>query len=526
MTQNEAKTPANDRRKWGVLSVISFSLFMILLDVTIVNIALPHIMNAFKIGLSSIEWVFNVYVLVFASLLLIMGKLGDLFGRRLMFLIGLSVFTLASLGCFLASTYNILLILRGIQAIGASAMMPATLSILNVEFSKSQRGLALGIWGAVAGAANALGPIIGGSLIDAASWRYIFLINVPIGVVAVICAWLIIKESNDSTASHHIDFAGVALVSVALFSLTYALVEGQKLGWVSVTILSLFSLSFISFLVFIIVELKVKLPLAQLRLFKNRVFAAGNFLGLVLSFGLIGVIYLLVLFLQIVLGFSALKAGLTILPLPIGIMIVAPFAGRMTDKIGGRWILFAGTLIAAVGVYLMSDLTAITDWPNLVLPLLLSGIGMGMVMAPVTTVVMQNTPVEQSGMGAGILSTTRQIGSVLGLSVLGAILQNQLVNNFTTSLNKIPQIPAAFRDQIVSGIQSGGIGAGGINVPGTVSEIIKNQLISIFKDQFAHSLDTTMKFGVVVILLGTVASLLISSHIKKNKFPINPNKNG
>jgi len=522
MSQQVQVVQPNGKRRWGVLAVISLSLFIILLDVTIVNIALPHIMTAFTIGLSSIEWVFNVYVLVFAALLLTLGKLGDLFGRRLLFLIGLGIFTLSSLGCSLAPSYNVLLVFRGFQAIGAATMMPATLSILNVEFSKSQRGLALGVWGAVAGAANALGPIIGGSLVDAASWRYIFLINVPIGVIAFVAALLVVRESTDPSTSRHIDIPGVVIVSVALFSLTYALVEGQKLGWASMTILALFGVALVSFVAFVLVELRMKIPLAQLRLFKDRVFASGNFVGLVVSFGLIGIIYLLVLFLQIVLGFSALKAGLSLLPLPIGIMLVAPFAGRMTDKIGGRWILFVGTIIVALGFYLMSDLTGVTDWPNLVLPLALCGIGMGMVMAPVTTVVMESTPVQQSGMGAGILSTSRQIGSVLGLSVLGAILQNQLVNNLTAALAKIPQIPATFRDQIVSGIQSGGMGSSGISVPATVPAILKNQIISLFKDQFARSLDTTVKFGIIVILLGTVASLLVSSHIRHTKQSTTP----
>jgi EmrB/QacA subfamily drug resistance transporter len=513
---------SNEKRKWGVLAVISLSLFIILLDVTIVNIALPHIMTAFKVGLASIEWVFNVYVLVFAALLLTLGKLGDLFGRRLLFVIGLGIFTLASLGCSLAPNFNVLLVFRGIQAIGGAAMMPATLSILNVEFSKSQRGLALGIWGAVAGSANALGPIIGGSLVDAASWRYIFVINIPIGIFALIAAFLVVKESTDPRTNRHIDISGVLIVSLALVCLIFALVEGQKYGWTSPTILILFTVALISFITFIFVELKTVNPLAQLRLFRDRTFSAGNFVGMVQSFGLIGVIFLLVLFLQIVLGFNALKAGLTLLPLPLAMIVVAPFAGRFTDKIGGRWILFAGTLTTALGIYLMSDLSGVTDWTNLVLPLVVCGLGMGLVMAPTTTVVMASTPVQQSGMGAGILSTTRQIGSVLGLSVLGAVLQNQLVNNVSDVLAKIPTIPESVREQIVNALQSSGIGLGGISVPGNIPDALKVQLTTLFNDQFAHSLNTTMRVGIVVILCGTVASLLISSHIRSTEESTKP----
>jgi MFS family permease len=263
--------------------------------------------------------------------------------------------------------------------------------------------------------------------------------------------------------------------------------------------------------------LKTASPVAQLRLFRNRVFSAGNFIGMVQSFGLLGVIFLLVLFLQIVLGFNALKAGLTLLPLPLAIIVVAPFAGRFTDKIGGRWILFAGTLISALGIYLMSDLSGVTEWTNLVLPLAVCGVGMGLVMAPTTTVVMASTPVQQSGMGAGILSTTRQIGSVLGLSVLGAVLQNRLVNNVTRALLKIPVITETIRGQIINGLQYSGLGSGGLNVPGTVPDSLKMQLITLFREQFADSLDTTMKVGIGIILFGTVASLLITSHVRSSK---------
>jgi EmrB/QacA subfamily drug resistance transporter len=401
-------------------------------------------------------------------------------------------------------------------------MMPATLSILNVEFGKSQRGLALGIWGAVAGAANALGPIIGGSLVDAASWRYIFVVNVPIGIFALIATTMLVRESTDPTTNRHIDIPGVLIISLALFCLTFALVEGQRYGWTSPAILTLFAVAAAGLVFFVFVELKTAGPLAQLRLFRDRVFSAGNFIGMVQSFGLIGVIFLLVLFLQIVLGFNALKAGLTLLPLPLAIIVVAPFAGRFTDRMGGRWLLFAGTLITALGIYLMSDLSGVTDWTNLVLPLAVCGVGMGLVMAPTTTVVMASTPVQQSGMGAGILSTTRQIGSVLGLSVLGAVLQNQLVGNVSQALSKIPTISESIRVRIVNGLQSGGIGLGGIDVPATIPGTLKAQLTTLFRDEFAHSLDTTMKIGVIAILCGTVASLLISGHVRSTKEPTEP----
>jgi EmrB/QacA subfamily drug resistance transporter len=509
----------NGKRKWWVMGVISLSLFMILLDVTIVNIALPHIMTALNVSLSSVEWVINVYVLVFAALLLTLGKLGDMFGRRMLFLLGLALFTLSSAACSFSPNFVFLVVSRAIQAIGGAAMMPATLSILNIEFSQKQRGLAMGIWGAVAGAANALGPIIGGALVDAYDWRYIFLINIPIGIIAFIGTLLIVKESRDPKTDRHIDIPGVLSITVALFCLTFALQEGQSYGWTSGTIIGLFAAAAAGMLIFVFAELKTSRPLAQLRLFRNRTYAAGNFIGLVINFGLIGVIFLMVLYLQIVLGFSAIKAGLSILPLPLAIIFVAPFAGRMTDKIGGRWILFFGTLISAVGVFLMSDLSSAAGWQDLVLPLAVTGVGMGMVMAPVTTVVMAATPVQESGMGAGILSTIRQIGSAVGIAVLGAILQNQLVANMKNALAQMAYIPAAVRDQITSGLNSGSISMGGMNYAGSASlpEAAKAQMAQMFKTQFALSLDNTMKVGIIVVLLGTVAALFISGGIRGKK---------
>jgi EmrB/QacA subfamily drug resistance transporter len=501
-------------KKWWVLASISFALFMILLDVTIVNIAIPHIMTSLNVSLSSIEWVINVYVLVFAVLLLTLGKLGDLFGRKKLFMIGLAIFTLASIGCSLAPNFVFLIIWRGIQAVGGAAMLPATLSLLNVEFGESGRGLALGVWGAVAGAANALGPIIGGALVDTFDWRYIFIINVPIGIIAFIGALIVIRESKDENTDRKIDFPGILVISAALFCLTFALVEGQTYGWTSALILSLFSVSLVCFIVFIILELKTATPLAQLRLFRDKTFTAGNIIGWVINFGLLGVIFLLVLYLQIVLKINALSAGLWILPLPLAIIFVAPFAGRLTDKIGGRWILFAGTILCAAGIYLMSDLSTISNWKDLLLPLIICGAGIGMVMAPVSTIVMSSTPMQQSGMGAGILSTTRQIGAVMGISVLGAILQSRLVVNIKDALAQYPMIPESIREKILSAVTSGGLNIGGASFPDDIP--FKSQLMDMFKVQFSHSLSTAMMVGMSVLLLGTAASLFVAGQRHKS----------
>ena len=505
---NQTILPNGGGRRWWVLVVISIALFMAFLDATIVNIALPHIMDAFSENISSVEWVLNAYVLVFAALLITLGKLGDLFGRKRLFLSGLGLFTVASLLCGISPNNAFLVGARAIQAIGGAAMMPATLSILNVTFSERDRGLALGIWGAVAGAANALGPVIGGVLVDAYSWRLIFLVNLPVGIIALVAGIMIVRESRAPNARRFIDYPGVVASSLALFCLTYALVEGQHYGWSSPTIIGLFAASLIGLIAFILVERRSPSPLMPLGFFRDATFSAGNAIGLLVMFGLLGILFLLSLFLQLVLGFSATKAGLTIIPMPVVMIFVAPVAGKLSDRIGGRWLLFLGMLIAALGIFLMSGLSVATTQQSLILPLAVCGVGMGLVMAPLTAVVMESAPVEESGSAAGILATMRQVGTVLGISVMGALLQNRLVSNLTTELGRLPQIPSVIRDKIVAGLASGSLVTGPANVS-SLPAAIRDMMVRLFHEQFALSLNWTMKVSMLVLVFGAFIALFV-----------------
>ena len=502
--------------KWAVLGVLTIALFMINLDITIVNIALPAIMDDLCASLADIEWVVNIYILVFAVTLITFGRLADIFGRKKFFITGLVIFTLASLSCGLSQNIEMLIMSRVFQGFGGAAMMPTTLSLINVAFKDGNRGQAMGIWGAVSGTASALGPIIGGLLVYNLSWEYIFLVNIPLGIIGIILGSIILDESTEPLTVRYIDFPGIFTSTIALFCLTFALIEGQSYGWSSALIIGLFIISILSLTVFIFIEKRSRLPLIDLNLFLNRYFSAGNILNALLMFSLMGILFMLVLFLQIVLHFSAIKTGLILLPMSLAVLITAPLAGKLADKGISRWILTAGMFIIGLSILLLSNLSIDTTWQSLMIPLALSGLGMGLVIAPVNTVIMSAAPIEKSGAASGIMSTTRQIGSLLGIAVLGAVLQSRLISSVTNSLNNIPTITDELKAKITSTMSNGGF-SGGMNLNG-IPEEYSTDIMQMFYSGFANSLNTAMKVAVLFCIIGVLVSFLLPN---KKKAPRN-----
>ena len=505
--------------KWWVLIILAIALFMMNLDVTIVNIALPSIMDSLDASLADAEWVINVYILIFAVSLITMGRFGDIFGRKRLFIGGLVLFTAASLACGLSPNIQTLVVSRAFQAFGGAAMMPATLSIINVAFKDGGRGQAMGVWGAVSGAASALGPIIGGLLVDNFSWEYIFLVNIPLGILAVIAGIIIISESTDPTAVRHIDWPGVASATAGLFGLTFALIEGQSFGWSSPVILGMFGLCAIGLALFGYIEYRSRFPLIQLGLFKNVNFAAGNVVSALLMFGLIGILFLLVLYFQIVLGLSAIKTGLVLLPMSAVVVFIAPMAGRMAERNGVRWILASGMLIISISIFFMANLSVDTTWQSLIVPLIFAGVGMGLIMAPVNTVMMATVKVEQSGAASGVMTTMRQIGSLLGIAVLGAVLQSRLANGLISAINSTAGIPETIKTTIITAINDGAMSAGGMSgMSGSgMPESAQAAMMHMFTTEFASSLNAAMIVAAAFCLAGAVTALLIKNPGKIRK---------
>src|SRR5512135_1518864 len=332
---------------WAVLVVVSLGFFMTLLDLTIVNIAIPNMIDKLHASLDDVLWVLNAYALVLAVLVITAGRLGDLLGPRTMFVAGIAVFTAASAACGFAPDPAWLIAFRAVQGIGAAMLMPQTLAIVTMTFPPERRGAAFGVWGAVAGLATIAGPTLGGLLVTAFDWRWIFFVNLPFGVIALVLTFVIIPDMRPGRR-HRIDIPGVLLASAALLAICYGLVEGQKYNWGTITgfisIPLVLGLGVVLLLAFLLVQrlTQDKEPLVPFALFRDRNYAVVNWVSGVLSIGMMGIFIPLTIYFQSVLGFSALKAGLTMAPASLISMFVAPVAGRMTDKIGGKFILMSG----------------------------------------------------------------------------------------------------------------------------------------------------------------------------------------
>jgi EmrB/QacA subfamily drug resistance transporter len=337
-----ARIFAEENKKWWTLMAVAFGLFMIMLDNTVVNVALPSIARDLKIGISELEWIVTGYALVFAALLITGGKLADMFGRRKIFVIGLAIFSLSSLACGLAPSASFLIGARCAQGIGAALMNPATLSIITATFPAKQRGQAIGIWAGVSALALAIGPLVGGLIVDNVGWNWIFFINVPIGVLGIVVSLLVIKESRDTSHEQSIDLPGLLTSGLALFSLSYALIEGNSKGWASAEILGLFVAAAAFLAAFVVLEKRQRLPMLDLSLFKIPSFVGANVVALLVSLGMFGVFFFVSLYVQNVLGFSPTKSGAIFLPMTILIILIAPIAGKLSDRIGGRWLMGGG----------------------------------------------------------------------------------------------------------------------------------------------------------------------------------------
>jgi EmrB/QacA subfamily drug resistance transporter len=413
---------AEENRKWWTLAAVSFGLFMIMLDNTIVNVALPAIERDLHMTIANLEWVVTAYALTFAALLITGGKLGDYYGRRKMFMVGLAIFTLSSLACGLAPNAGFLIGMRAVQGAGSALMNPATLSIITTTFAPRERGRAIGIWAGVSAMALAIGPLIGGLIVDNLNWNWIFFVNVPVGVVGIVVSQLVIRESRDTSHEQSIDFPGLVTSGLGLLALCYALIEGNRHGWTSPEIVGLFAASAVLLGAFVLVELRQRLPMLDLSLFRISSFAGSNAVAMMVSLGMFGVFFYVSLYVQNILGYSPTKAGATFLPMTCLIIVIAPIAGNLSDRIGSRWLMGVGMTLLGISSLLYLRVGVHTSYWNLLPQMLVGGVGMAMTMSPMTSAAMASVPADKAGVGSGVLNSFRQVGGSLGIALMGAIL--------------------------------------------------------------------------------------------------------
>src|SRR4051794_8746943 len=442
----------DDNRKWWTLGAMCFALFMVMLDNTVVNVALPSIQRDLDAHISQLEWVINGYTLTFAVLIATGGRLGDIFGRRRMFLSGVVIFAITSATAGIAQDSTMLIASRAIQGIGAALMMPATLSIITHTFPAAERGRAIGTWAGVSALALSIGPVVGGFLTEYVSWRAIFFINLPVAAAAVAVTVFAVRESRDETVDRHVDYPGVIALTASLTAIVLALIEGNSWGWSSPSTVSLLVGGAIGLAIFVAIELRVASPMVEFALFKTRQFIGTNPVAFIITFAMMGTFFFMALYMQDILGYGALEAGIRFLPTTIVIAVIAPISGRLADRLGPATPMSAGLAILAVSMFLFAGINTGTTYAGLVIPFVLMRLGIALVMSPMSTAAMNAVSAQKSGVASGVLQMSRMIGASVGVAATGAIFQSQLGSGFDpgTLATAREQARATFVDALSS----------------------------------------------------------------------------
>ena len=422
----DPSTGYREGRRWWALAAVSLAAFMTYLDNNIVNVAIPTIQRSLHLSVSGLEWVVSSYLLTLAGLLLVGGRLADVYGRRRLFLLGLGVFTFSSLAAGLAGSGGVLIASRAIQGIGAALLMPATLAIIVATFRDiRERNTAIGIWAAVGALALATGPVLGGLISQHLHWGWIFLINVPVGVITFAIALRYVDESRESSAARQLDVPGLVSSAVALFALTYALIEGNVRGWTAPLILGAFALAAVAMAAFLVIESRTAHPMVDLSMFRSREFSGGVGTMMIWAFGILGIYFFTSLYLQETLGFSPVKAGLAFVPMALCVAVFAAIAPQVQARAGAYRTVAFGMLLMVVGLVLFARLGLNVTYPALLPGFMLFGAGAGLMNVPLTNAVMDATPPAQAGIASALLNASREVAGLLGITVIGAVLSTR-----------------------------------------------------------------------------------------------------
>jgi len=412
--------------RWWALAAVSLANLMAYLDNNIVNVAIPTIQRSLHLSVSGLEWVVSSYLLTLAGLLLVGGRLADVYGRRRVFLAGLAIFTLSSLAAGLAGSGGVLIVSRAVQGVGAALLLPATLAVIMAAFTDvRERTMAIGIWAAVGALALALGPALGGLISQHLHWGWIFLINVPLGVITFALAVFYVAESRADSAVRRIDLPGVVTSAVALFALTYALIEGNVSGWTAPLILGAFAVAVVSAVAFLAIEARAEHPMVDLSMFRLREFSGGSVTMMIWAFGILGIYFFTSIYLQQTLGFSPVEAGLAFVPMALTVAVFASIAPRVEARAGAYRTVAAGMLLMVVGLVLFARLGEHAGYTSLLPGFILFGAGAGLMNVPVTNASMQAVPASRAGIASALINASREVAGLLGITVIGAVLRTR-----------------------------------------------------------------------------------------------------
>ena len=484
-------------RKWWTLIAVCVATFMLLLDITIVNVALPAIQHDLNASLSSLQWVVDAYALTLASFLLVFGSLGDRLGRRRIFAIGFATFTLASFLCGIAKDPTVLNVFRALQGVGGAAMFATSLALIAQEFEGRERATAIGAWGATIGGAVAIGPLVGGAITDALGWQWIFFVNVPIGIAATVLTER--KLANvAATDPQPIDWAGVVTFSLALFGLIFGLIRGNPDGWSSATVLVSLVGSAGLLVAFFVVESRNPTAMLDLSLFRNPSFGGASIVAFALSASMFAMFLYLTLYIQDILRFTPLEAGVRFLPITLVSFFVAPVSAKLAGRIPVRILLGGGLVLVGVGLVLMHGIKLGDSWTGLLPGFVVAGIGIGMVNPSIASTAISVVEPARAGMASGINTTFRQVGIATGVAGLGAIFQSKIASDLAV---RLPQVPSSFADAVASGAAQQGVQA--------AAPQFREQALVTANHAFIVAFNEILLIGAAIAVVGGILGLLM-----------------
>ncbi len=494
----------SDGNKWLTLVTVCLGTFMLLLDVTIVNVALPDIQTALHSSFSDLQWVVDAYALTLAALLLTAGSLADMYGRRKLYLIGLVIFTIASLLCGLAQTTLMLQLSRALQGIGGAIMFSVSLALLANAFRGKDRGVAFGVWGAITGLAVAIGPLLGGALTSGLSWRWIFFVNLPIGVIAVVLSLTTVAESK-LPHGRRPDWIGFALFTLGLAALVYGLIESNQRSFSDPVVVGSLVAAAVLLIGFVVAEARLTSPMFELSLFRKPTFTGGAVAAFGLSASIFALLLYLVLYVQDVLGYNAFQTGLRLLVLSGGILLTSTIAGRLTSHVPIRFLIGPGLLLVGVGLLLMRGLDASSSWTHLIPGMIVSGAGVGLVNPPLASTAIGVVSPERAGMASGINSTFRQVGIATGIALLGTLFSSRVKDTVTQLVSGVPGL-GSHASQLATAIKSGASQQAAAKLPASARPKVEKIAASAFTDALNHIL---LVAAIIVMVSGVIALLTI-----------------